>query len=875
MELILTHSNTDFDALASLLAASRLFPSAVPVLPQRINRNLHDFLTLYRAELPFMKMEVLEAERELVTRIILVDTQQVPSLPYPVGPFPPQIEILDHHPLSRPLEENERYEGALLGATVSLLLPRLIERGEKFSPVELTLLLLGIYEDTGSLAYPGTTPEDLRCAAWLLEQGASLQILSEFLNRPLSEAQLQIYNQLVSTAVVYEMYGWPIVVAEARVRGYVEEISTLAHRLGDLYDPAALILVVQLGGTVQLVARSNGTAVHVGELMTRFGGGGHAQAAAAFLPGHEIGQVREELVRLLDEMVQPMRTAADIMSQRLHTVHPHATLSQASELLARYGHGSLPVTDVHGRLVGLFTRRDLDRALHHGLEGKPVATYMWKGPVTISPDMPVEKVRQTMMDRDVGRLLVIDDERRLLGIITRTDLLKLWPEAPPESQGLSGSWAGRLELYLPRDVLRFLREAGQVAKESGFGLYVVGGFVRDLMLEVPNLDLDLVVEGDAIALAQALAAHLGGRVRSHRRFGTAKWILEGLEGEGLPNHLDFVTARTEFYEEPTALPTVEFSSLRHDLYRRDFTINTLAIGLSGEYYGRLFDFYGGKRDLDRGLIRVLHNLSFIEDPTRILRAVRFEQRLGFNIEPRTLQLLHDALQQGLLERTSGERIRHEILLILEEEFPEKVLARLQDIGALERLSPRLSWDNWLALRFARLHEISIGAERTTLSLALLFYRLPFHEVEEVIARYRFRAQRSHVLREVFQLRQEAVPALQSGPLAPSRLYGLLHRFSTQALEIVLLAEEHVQIQQSIKLYLERFCSVRTLLDGNDLKALGLAPGPLYKRILRVLLDARLDGRVHSREEEMALLQELLTVQGLAQITTPRVDEPLV
>ncbi|MGC8874062.1 MAG: CBS domain-containing protein [Chloroflexia bacterium] len=863
MELILTHANADFDALASLLAASRLFPGALPVLPQRMNRNLREFLSLYRQPLPFVGVD--ELPKEPVRRIILVDTQQIPNLGRPLGPLPVEVEILDHHPLSRPLEPNERYTGGDVGATVTLLVNRLIERGESVSPLEATLLLLGIYEDTGSLSYPSTTPEDLRAAAWLLEQGASLQLVSRYLNGPLSEEQLQLYHQLVANAQVHRVHGWPIVVAHACSAGYVEEVSTLAHRLMDLYDPAALFLVVQLGDTVQLVARSTGEALNAAEAMARFGGGGHAQAAAAYLVGRRVEDVRASLLDVLEELVRPARTAADIMSTRLHTIRPEATLAEAAEQMVRYGHGALPVTDAEGKLLGLLTRRDLDRALHHGLEEAPVSTYMWKGPVTVPPEMPVERVREAFLEHDVGRLLVVDEERRLLGIITRTDLLKLWPQTTQRSQGLPGDWARRLEQAFPGPVLEVLGEAGRVAEELGYALYLVGGPVRDLLLGVPNLDLDLVVEGDAIALAHELASRLGGRVRAHRRFGTAKWILER-KAEGMPPALDFVTARTEFYEQPTALPTVEFSSLRHDLYRRDFTINTLAIGLSGAHRYRLFDFYGGKRDLERRLVRVLHNLSFIEDPTRMLRAVRLEQRLGFSIEPRTLLLLQDALQQGLLERTTGERIRHELLLILEEEEPERVLERLHVLGILAHVSPHLVWNAELAARFRRVREVAAGEERVILYLALLTYRLAGHELESLILRYRFRARHSRVLREVQRLRSEVVPQLLRGDVPPHTIYRLLRPFSSTALLAIQVAEDLLEVQQALSLYLERLRFVRTALNGNDLRRLGLAPGPIYKRILGALLDARLDGEVRTRGEEEALLERLLTVEGLSGLT---------
>ena len=288
-----------------------------------------------------------------------------------------------------------------------------------------------------------------------------------------------------------------------------------------------------------------------------------------------------------------------------------------------------------------------------------------------------------------------------------------------------------------------------MASALSFPLYAVGGFVRDLLLGQPNFDVDLVVEGDAIRLAQALAQRFGGRVRSHRRFGTAKWILpESLTltnddgttyaGSELPESLDFVTARTEFYEHPTALPTVERSSIKQDLHRRDFTINTLAVRLTPDHWGELLDFYGGRKDLADGMIRVLHSLSFVEDPTRILRAARFEQRFAFRIEPRTEELIAGALD--LLDRVSAERVRHELELILAEAEPERALCRLGELNVLARLHPQLRCDAWFRAKASELraalgqvshpHNQSPAAMTLTpaaaprLHLALLTYPLP-------------------------------------------------------------------------------------------------------------------------------------------------------
>ena len=292
MQLILTHENTDFDALASQLAAWKLYSQARPVLPRRPNRNLRDFLTLYWDELPYMRYEDLPRRME-VERIILVDTQ---TLVTPKGMTDETVvQIIDHHPLSRDLPPYWTYSGEAVGATVTLLVEQIIADGLALSPVEATLLALGIYEDTGSLSYPTTTVRDLRCATWLAEHGANLAVVSDFLHHPLTEQQLALYDALLDSARAVDFSGHTIVIATAAAQGYVEEISTLAHKIRDLYDPAGLFLLVDLGEHLQLVARSTTDAVDVGHVADHFGGGGHSRAAAALVRDMDLESARQEL----------------------------------------------------------------------------------------------------------------------------------------------------------------------------------------------------------------------------------------------------------------------------------------------------------------------------------------------------------------------------------------------------------------------------------------------------------------------------------------------------------------------------------------------------------------------------------------------------
>jgi tRNA nucleotidyltransferase (CCA-adding enzyme) len=875
--VILTHEHTDFDALAGMLAAAKLWSQAVPVLPRHLNRNLEAFLAVYRDALPFVRLEDLPRRR--IDHAILVDTQNV----QPVRGMHPGTtgHIVDHHPLMRELPSGWTFFGEEVGATTTLLVEQMAEQGVALTPLEATLLTLGIYEDTGVLSYETTTPRDLRSVGWLLEHGANLLSVNKFLHHPLTDEQRELYAQLAENSQPYQFHGHSVIIATATVLQPVEEISTLSHKLHDLYEPDALFMLVAMGGEhIQLVARSTSDAIDVGKIAAAFGGGGHSRAASAFIRDGTLPSVYETLVYLLQSHVRPTVIVGQIMSYGApQTLGPNDIIADAAERMRRYGFEGFPVMEAD-RVVGMLTRREIDRALHHGLQRHAVSRYMRVGEVYVTPDDSVEHLRRVMTEQDWGQVPVLDPQTgALVGIVTRTDLLKQWAgEQAPRLENL----AGRMAKALPAPLLDLLKEAGAVAGRMGYPFYAVGGFVRDLLLGMPNFDVDLVVEGDAIKLAQALAKEHGGDIRSHRRFGTAKWLMADSEWQvarqlkaiGHSLTLDFVTARTEFYEHPTALPTVERSSIKQDLHRRDFTINTLAVRLTPDRWGELLDFYGGRRDLDEGLIRVLHSLSFVEDPTRILRAARFEQRFGFHIESRTEELIADA--RDLLERVSAERIRHELELIMAEVEPERALCRLAELGVLTMLHPALRCDPWLTHKAGELRgqivrvgdpeniappAMTLPAEASShLHMALFTYNLSPTALQEFIAKF-------HIRREYRDLQEEALAGretlrrLEQDHLRASEIVALLEEFSPKARLLMRVVSDSWLVRQRLDQYQRRLCHIRPLLSGGDLRRMGIEPGRIYTEILTRLRAGRLDGELTTREEEEALVRRILAQAG--------------
>ncbi len=516
--IIATHANTDFDALASMLAVRHLYPGSVACLAGSLNRNVRELCRLYTDELELVEASRLELDA--VRRLIVVEAAGASRLaelePLALDPNVEKV-VFDHHAGEMPdfaLPDNVviSEDGALTTALVGIL----AEREVAVTPLEATIFALGIHEDTGSLTYPSTTQRDADALSWCLRHGARQELLERYLHTPLASDERELLDALIDALETHELPGLAVLVASLGWPSYVEGVSNLAHKIVDLTDCRGLVLLVEMDRRVFCVVRSRSHVFDAAAAAAALGGGGHEQAASAIFRG-PLAEARKELLAALPAALQEPVRARDVMSQPARTVSPSETVAEAMTLCQRYGQSGVLVLD-DGRLVGSVGREDLDRAIGHGLSHAPVKGIMSGRVPTASGEATLVELQQLLTDSDEGRIAIVDGEG-VTGVVTRRDVLRALDEPAEQSAHETGeSIASEL-----RDLERLapVFAAISAASEGVEGVYLVGGTVRDILLGEQSFDVDIAVEGDAIALARRIARELGGRTREHEKFGTA------------------------------------------------------------------------------------------------------------------------------------------------------------------------------------------------------------------------------------------------------------------------------------------------------------------------------------------------------------------
>jgi tRNA nucleotidyltransferase (CCA-adding enzyme) len=850
VDVIVSHANTDFDALAAMLAARRLYPGAEIALSGSLNRNVREFYRLHADELGIL--EAGRVDPAAIRRLIVVETVH----PERLGELEavardPEVEVVvfDHHAGEAP--DWVKPENLVLsedGALTTTMVGILAEREVAVTPLEATVFALGIHEDTGSLGYPAVGVRDAEALAWCLRHGARQDVVAQYLRTPLSEEERGLLDALVSAVEAHSVAGMEVLVAAVAWPAYVDGVSNLAHKIVDLTDALALVCLVEMDGRVFCVARSRLPEVDAAAIAAALGGGGHREAASAVHRG-TLAEARELVLAALPQAVRPLRTAAEIMSRPARFVGPETSVAEAMVLCQRHRQSGILVGE-QGSLAGHVTREHLDQAIAHGLSHAPVKSVMSSEVATSSEDTPLPELARLLRTSDAGRVAVLRDGE-VVGVVARSDLLHALGEPPAEAEEApAGPDVGERLLALPG--LQPVFEAVQAVGEGFEGVYLVGGAVRDLLMDEPSFDVDVAVEGDGIAFGRALAQALGGRMVPHDKFGTAVVLHEG-------GRVDVATARTEFYDHPGALPAVEQASIRQDLYRRDFTINALAVSLKGEDFGRVVDFFGGLRDLEDGVIRVLHNLSFIDDPTRLFRALRYENRYGFRMEAHTQALARACVEMELVGELSSARLRDELEALLSEEEVAGTLRRLDELRLDQAVHPHLAAGEEVVELVAELDRLrerfAPETPRWRPRLAALARRLPPDELYGWFESLRLRRRDADRIADAVTVAprlRELVAATDE----PAALRALAEPHDPDGL-LMAMAGGDDEVWARLARYFEELRGVALEISGADLAELGLGESPQVGAILDEVLRRKVNGELSGREAELAAARELI------------------
>ncbi|MFZ3089832.1 MAG: CBS domain-containing protein [Nitrospirota bacterium] len=872
MDVITSHTNADFDSLASMLAARKLYKEAIPVFSGAQERNVRVFFSKVPEE-KFGIEKIRNIDLNKITRLIIVDVKTPDRLGRFAGILNRpdlKIHVYDHHPHTEKDIHGEMEVIEPAGATTTILIEKLIENKIEITSEEATILALGIYEETGSLSFPSTTPRDLQAAAYLLSKGADLNLVSDYIIKELDAEQIEILNDLLHSAKEFYFHGIKVIIAIASTEKYVGELALITHKMRDMENINALFVVVRMEDRIHIVARSRIPNVDVGGILKELGGGGHSTAASASIKELTIVQVQERLLDILNRKVTPTRVARDLMTAPLKTVQIDSTIKEAEKIMTQYGVNVLPVLD-KDIFAGLVSREMIQKAIFHNLEKARVSDFMYTEMQKAGPDTPFSKIESVMVEGNQRFMPVVEGDR-IIGAITRTDLLRtlhddilmrpLGAEELPKGFHYTYSRNLRhlLKERLPANIEKLLKGIGEVAEEAGMNAYVVGGFVRDLLLGHENLDIDIVIEGDGIAFANKLGKNFNARVKAHQRFGTAVVILPD------DFRIDIATARTEYYEYPTALPTVELSSIKKDLYRRDFTINTLAIKLNKMDYGNLIDFFGGQRDIKEKAIRVLHNLSFVEDPTRVFRAIRFEQRLNFKIDKHTQNLIKTAVKMELFHKLSGKRVLTELRLIFEEAEPIKAIMRMAEFDLLRFIHPEITVKDKNIRLFEKIKEavawfdllfLNLPIEKWLIYLIGLLNGLSKRDIEDVLKRLAVPERSARKLIEAAERSEKALSEFyRHKKMENSRIYRLLNPLSTETVVFMMAKAKEEAAKKYISLYLTELRKTGLSITGNDLKKLGIKEGPGFRNILEKAFEKKINGMLKTKKDELKFVKGL-------------------
>jgi tRNA nucleotidyltransferase (CCA-adding enzyme) len=865
--VITSHVNSDFDAIGAMLAAQKLYPESVILFPGSQEKNLRDFF-IHSMGYLFNMANPATIDFSGTQRLVIVDTRQrsrLSGVETLLEKPDLMIDIYDHHP-SFPDEIKGTYNlSKPYGSTTTIMCELLREKKISINSDEATVMALGIYEDTGNFTYTSTTRADFEQAGFLISCGACLSTISSLVVKEMKTEQVTWLNELINEMTTIAVNGIQVHLSAIAASHYIPDLASIVQKIVRMENLDCFFAIVLMGSKVYVIARNRLHEMDVGKILGSLGGGGHSYAASAKVENQTLPQVEIRLTKLIEQQIRHVRVAKKLMSSPAITITADQSCLDAAQKMIRYNINTLLVLDSQTlEYSGYITRHVAQKTIHHKLGDQPVVDYFEPGGQSVSLSCDLAEIEQKIIDLK-QRVVPVMENQIISGVITRTDLLNFIVEhnreiVQSEKKDISGlkprtKYVGNLlKTRLNQRIRTLLSDIGSAGDTLGVEIFVVGGFVRDLMLERPIEDVDVVVEGDGIAFARYFASMHHCRLHQHRKFNTAVIIFE----DGFK--IDVASARLEYYATPAALPVVENSSIKMDLARRDFTINTLAISLNAESFGTLIDYFGGVRDIKDKIIRIIHNLSFIEDPTRIFRAIKFSNRFGFRVGKVTANLIKNALNVGAVKHLSGLRVLSELKQIFSEDNPLPAVQTMADYdidkvihhdlkltdttrALFKSVGKTLAWHDllyeddayprWSVYFMAWLHGYSFTVS-TQIADRLMF---PIKERELLLEQRIKAAQRIRLIEKNY-------------PVSNQQMYRWLIHFKTECLLFMLALTKKESVRKAISHFYTHQRKTQPLIGGKDLKSVGIKPGPIYSTILNKIIDEKLDGKLNTMEEEI-------------------------
>lgn len=854
MKIITTHPNADLDSFGGIVALNILYPDAFVFFPGAQEMALKNLLMLNIYKIKEVSLK--EIEKKEIEKIYIVDVEDLERLGklYEIiisRKIP--VEIYDHHPDEKNYPQWADVFRKNYGSVSTLLTNILQEKDVEITPFQASLILLGIYEDTGSFHFQETTEEDFKAASFLLSRGANLNLIHRFLIQELTPDHLNIFEQFFKTKEDIKIKDFSVTFGFANLPYFVEDVAFVIHKFIDMLGTEIFFGFVEQEGKIYLIGRSRNQKVKLSGIFKELGGGGHGGAGSAVLKAVPLSQAKAKIISLLTKHLPSLKKAEDIMNPVVYSVKENSKIEDALNKMNYYHINGMPVIS-RGKLSGAITRQLIDRALSHGLKNAKVKDIMDPNVPAVEKSTPLEEFK-SILTGSGKRFLIVMEGKKIKGIITRMDLYKsllekekILKEIPQEKMI---DVKRIVDQYFPKNMLEKLKNIGIISENLKMKAYIVGGTVRDMLLGLPPTDIDVVIEGNAIKVGAKISDETRAKFKAHTKFLTG--ILNFPDGV----KIDLATARKERYGSPASLPDVEASLILKDLSRRDFTINTMIVSLNPSSYGKLYDHFNGLQDLKSKTLKVLHTLSFIEDPTRALRAFRLSEKLKLKLSSITEKLIKTAIDQGAFEHLSGSRLWEEFSYILELPEPYSAMQKLENIGLLKVLNNSIKLNQKIENIFEKIKEIENWAKIEKISIKyfniLYLSALTLNLKDNDILKLSLRLNLNNIEKEYF-LKVKKASKIISYRLKkaekPKEIYKILINFDWIYLFWTIASANEENIREKIKTFIKKYSKVKTEIKGEDLILKGIKSGPKIGKALQAVLYEKLEGNLKTKEEEL-------------------------